>query len=295
MESIALTQRMQEEKQTMKILWRQFSDDSALSEYGISELCFKKLSLQADRTAISNKAHRHSEFELHLITKGCQYYEINGNFECVKEGNFLLIAPNVQHRALTFDEHTEKLALLFQYVSNPCFFQIPTSFSHATRPIPAAVKEGLLFAEQESQHKTALAQRLTENRLLEILVLLFRSIGLKENTAVFQSPKIPAVLSLAIRYINDNIDCAPTVNEVANYCRLSERQLSRVFLQYEAKTVFEFIRSRRIERAKELLTDTTLSLSEISESMCFPSEYYFNQFFKSGYGMPPGAYRKTVK
>ncbi len=279
----------------MKILYRQIPDDTTLAEYGISELCFKKLSLQSDRAVISGKAHRHSEFEIHLITNGAQYYEIEGGAVCVDAGNLLLIAPNVQHRAISFDENTEKYALTFQYSSCAPFFDIPSSFSSVLRTIPSESKEGLLFSERELQHKTKLSQRLTENRLFEILTSIFRSVGFKENTETIQSLPVHAVLSLAIRYIEDNIECAPTVYEVANYCHLSERQLARIFLRHEAKTPFEFIRSRRIERAKELLKDTTLSLFEISERMGFPSEYYFNQFFKSGYGMPPGAYRKSVK
>ncbi len=279
----------------MKILWRQFSDDEVLTEYGISELCFKKLHLQSDRAVISDKAHRHSEFEVHFVTNGCQYYEIDGKTQCVNEGNFLLVAPNIQHRAISFDENTEKYALLFQYASHVSFFDIPPSFSYIIRKIPAAAVEGLFFAEQELQRKTTLAQCLAKNRLLEILTLLFRSMGLKENTEAVQQSGAPAVLSLAVHYIEDNIECAPAVNEVAHYCHLSERQLARIFLRYESKTVFEFIRLRRIERAKELLKNTALSLSEISERMSFPSEYYFNQFFKCGYGMPPGAYRKSIK
>ncbi len=279
----------------MKILYRQNADDTAFYEYGISELCFKKLSLQSDGDAISGKTHRHSEFEIHLVTNGCQYYEIEGDTVCVDAGYFLLIAPNVQHRAISFDENTEKYALTFQYSADAPFFHIPGSFSFALRSIPDESIEGLLFSGRELQHKTKLSRRLAENRLFEILTSFFRCIGLKENTETIQNLPIHAVLSLAVRYIDDNIECAPTVYDVANYCHLSERQLARIFLRYESKTPFEFIRMRRIERAKELLKDTALSLFEISERMCFPNEYYFNQFFKSGYGMPPGAYRKTVK
>ncbi len=279
----------------MRILYRQAQGNTTLGEYGISELCFKKLSLQSDRAVISAKVHRHSEFELHLVTSGCQYYEIEGDSVCVDAGCFLLIAPNVQHRAMSFDEHTEKYALTFQYAACAPFFDIPNAFSFALRSIPNESMEGLLFAEGELLHKTKLSQRLAENRLFELLTSIFRSVGLKENTETIQGLPTHAVLSLAIRYIEDNIECAPTVYELASYCHLSERQLSRIFLRHEAKTPFEFIRLRRIERAKELLQDTSLSLFEISERMSFPSEYYFNQFFKSGYGMPPGAYRKSVK
>ena len=36
---------------------------------------------------------------------------------------------------------------------------------------------------------------------------------------------------LAKQYISDNVDSAPSVPEVAAYCHLSCRQLTRLFLQ----------------------------------------------------------------
>ena len=56
----------------------------------------------------------------------------------------------------------------------------------------------------------------------------------------------------------------------------------------------EFIKNQRIRLMEKMLSDETLSLSEISEKMHFSSEYYFNTFFKKYAGMPPGEYRKRA-
>ncbi len=278
----------------MKILWRQMASESMLAGLGIAELCLKQLSLRADKANITTKTHRHSEFEIHFIISGSQVYEVEGREARIDAGSFLMIAPNVQHRVVSSDEDTEKLVLLFQYVHYTNFFEIPKRFSHAVNKTPSLVIDGLLFPQQLDQQKTLLSRLLTENRLLEAVVTLFRAVGFKENATPVESSKTPAVLALAKGYIEDNIERAPSADEVADYCYLSKRQLSRIFICYESKTVFEFIRAKRVERAKELLDDATLSLREISERMGFPNEYYFNQFFKNGYGMPPGAYRKMM-
>ena len=98
---------------------------------------------------------------------------------------------------------------------------------------------------------------------------------------------------MATQYIQDNIEQAPTVSEVAAYCGVSERQLSRIFAG-EGQSPAEIIRAQRVRRIEELLADPSLSLKDIGDRMGFSDEYYFNAFFKKYAGMTPGAYRKTM-
>ena len=50
---------------------------------------------------------------------------------------------------------------------------------------------------------------------------------------------------------------------------------------------------RKLEEAKSLLTYTDKTVSEISEYLCFSTQSYFQNVFKSKYGMTPKEYRKT--
>lgn len=53
----------------------------------------------------------------------------------------------------------------------------------------------------------------------------------------------------------------------------------------------EYISMRKIERAKALLTETDLSVAEISRQLNYPEQNSFSRFFKSKVGIPPQTYR----
>jgi len=100
---------------------------------------------------------------------------------------------------------------------------------------------------------------------------------------------------MAKKYINDNVHTPLTVPEVADYCCISPKQLTRIFLREEGIHISEYIRRTRCKQIERLLSNPALSLRAISEEMGFANEYYFNTYFKKHSGMTPGTYRRTMK
>ena len=128
---------------------------------------------------------------------------------------------------------------------------------------------------------------------MEILVCVFRLSGMEEKKNT-QKQEENVYVSLAKQYIDNNIEMAPSVEEVSEYCYLSTKQLTRIFQRYEDISPGEYIKNRRSLKIEKLLADDSLSLKQISERMNFNNEYYFNSFFKKYSGMPPGEYRKML-
>ena len=82
---------------------------------------------------------------------------------------------------------------------------------------------------------------------------------------------------------------------MASYCYISEKQLNRLFMADMEISVADYIRRVRMQKIEELLTETNISLSQISERFGFPTVHGFNVFFKKYNGMPPGECRKMTK
>ena len=97
----------------------------------------------------------------------------------------------------------------------------------------------------------------------------------KKNT---QKQEENVFISLAKRYIDDNIEMAPSVEEVSKYCYLSTKQLTRIFQRHEDISPGEYIKNRRISKIEKLLADDSFSLKQISETMNFNNEYYLSAF-----------------
>ena len=233
-----------------------------------------------------NKVHHHTGFECHIIQNGYQIYEMNGVRYRIEQGECLLIGPRLPHRSVAFDHQTEKYAFTFER-------EWPVESVCCHGKTPARVVDNIRFILAESGHKKEISPALIENTVLESLVLLLRMTGIKENPPV--DPSSPhSILDLAKRYIEDNIEQNPHVTDVATYCHLSAKQLTRLFSQCEGIPPAEYIQQQRIRTIEQLLDDPSLSLKTISERLNFSSEYYFNAFFRKNNGMPPGEYRKMI-
>lgn len=77
----------------------------------------------------------------------------------------------------------------------------------------------------------------------------------------------------------------------------TEMQLSRVQLYRKVKAMtgtspVDLIRKARLAKAHKMLTETTLSISEIAYQTGFTSPSYFNKCFRDEYGTTPGALRE---
>ena len=272
----------------VRIFYKQPEQDTtgSLSSFGVQNCYFKELSFERDNKSITKKIHHHTGFEMHIITEGFQEYEVNGRNYTLERGCFLIIYPDVSHTIIDSAPDTQKYSITFDKRTEelqPCLFGTITD----------RIAGNLDYIFNESLLKNEISTLLIENNILEILVWVFRLSGMEEKKNI-QKQDENVFVSLAKRYIDDNIEMAPSVEEVSEYCYLSTKQLTRIFQRYEEISPGEYIKNRRISKIEKLLADDLLSLKQISEIMNFNNEYYFNAFFKKNSGMPPGEYRKML-
>lgn len=270
----------------MKILYRQDEEDSLLGRYGIGSCYFKS---QTDEKSFGGNAarpHYHRCFELHIVVRGHLIYEVNGKSLEFGDGTFLLISPRVRHTAVLRGEDTEKYAI-------HCDMDIIPGLDYFQGKLTDRMLDNIGFILSETALKRELSAPLIEGCIFETLVTVLRMLGKKEAVGA-DCLEENAVLKTAKQYIDDNIDEFPCVGDVAEYCCLGAKQLTRIFTRCEGTSPGAYIVKKRVERIEQYLIEGDCSLKEISERMSFSSEYYFNAFFKRYGGMPPGAYRKMM-
>lgn len=88
-------------------------------------------------------------------------------------------------------------------------------------------------------------------------------------------------------------DCSLGVEQLAERLGYSSNYFSRIFKNITGYYVNDYIRQVRIIKAQELLTDTSLTISEIAEMTGFTTDNYFYSIFKKETGMTPAAYRNV--
>ncbi|MBS5958086.1 MAG: helix-turn-helix domain-containing protein [Clostridiales bacterium] len=133
--------------------------------------------------------------------------------------------------------------------------------------------------------------------LIEIYVELGRnevyknvSPGIQESTKERQY--LEAVMS-ACTYINKHYMENLNLEEVAQIVGFSKYHFTRIFKQYMNMTFYEYLNSKRVKKAEELLYHTKeLSITEVAMGAGFSSISAFNRTFKMIKNCSPSDYRK---
>ncbi len=108
------------------------------------------------------------------------------------------------------------------------------------------------------------------------------------DTLAIDDKEIARALQFIRRQASTNI----RVSEVLKQVKLSRRAFEHRFKKWVGHTPHEEIQRVRMNRAKELLRDTELTVQQISEKLAFDHAEYLGAAFKREVGVSPGEYRK---
>jgi len=93
-------------------------------------------------------------------------------------------------------------------------------------------------------------------------------------------------------FSEDQISRIPGVNDLAEQMNVSPHYLSDMLRSLTGMSAQQHIHNQLIEKAKELLLTTNLSINETAYNLGFEYPQYFNRLFKSKTGLTPAAFRK---
>ena len=91
-------------------------------------------------------------------------------------------------------------------------------------------------------------------------------------------------------YIDRNIYEPLNIERISRHISLSPSQVNRVFKRRYGVTPYDYILSRKIDTAKLLLMNTTLTVKEIAYRLNFADEHYFSNIFLQKTGVRPSKF-----
>ena len=106
--------------------------------------------------------------------------------------------------------------------------------------------------------------------------------------------KPSSVIYPAIAYINDHLKDGISMKEMADLCHLSPSYFSRTFNRETGESCANYINRRKIALAKELLRETSKSISQIAEEAGYINISNFIAVFKRLEGVTPSVYRQHM-
>lgn len=93
------------------------------------------------------------------------------------------------------------------------------------------------------------------------------------------------------KYIQDNYEKCISVSDVARSIGTSPSYLSRIFRESTGTTVISAINRKKVEKAKEYLSQRDMKIYEIADALGFENTTYFSHFFKKYTGISPKDYK----
>lgn len=104
----------------------------------------------------------------------------------------------------------------------------------------------------------------------------------------------PPELERARRLIDEQFDQALQLDDIARHVHLSRFHLIRRFRRAYYETPHQYLTRKRVEKAKDLLANTMLSITEICFAVGFESLGSFSALFHKIVGWSPLIYRSRV-
>jgi len=95
----------------------------------------------------------------------------------------------------------------------------------------------------------------------------------------------------AMRLIEEGFLNEASVAELADRLGIGPRHLLRLFVRHTGATPTEVAATRRVQKAKRLIDETGMPMSEIAHAAGFRSLRRFNDAFRATYRRPPSSFR----
>lgn len=268
-----------------------FNYSNISSSLDISEIYTKFY--QEKGTNYNFSGEKHSYWELTYVDKGELLTTINGVSYHLKQGDLIFYAPMQFHTQSTFEKISSSyLTINFKMnfnhadlLCNKIFSLQRDSYFIVTRLI------------EELSNDNLYSNDLSLCYLKELIIQMLRldnSHFHSKPTTHMQQTYENELLNDILLYIDDNIYEKISVSTLCEHFCISTSMLHSLFRKNMNNTAKNYINELKLSKSKELIRNSTHTLSEISEMLGFSSIHYFSKKFKSYFNISPTEYSKSI-
>ena len=151
------------------------------------------------------------------------------------------------------------------------------------------------YAKEAVQHHAFdyLLKPIKEEDLQRVMTAILKERGEAEDEEI-KAPVNDKMIDSVVADIRDHYMEDISLTSLAAKYNVSMGNLSKMIKDHLQLNFSDYIASLRIQRAKELLSDETLSIQEIAEIVGYNDYFYFTKVFKKIEGISPSKYRKEI-
>lgn len=231
---------------------------------------------------------------------------------CFERGNIIIISPNTLHKLELIDDagfvvimlflnrdvdelfNSQELKDVLSTVNLEKASAIVTLEDEQKKWLDIICKQLFLELSNKDSYSFDCLINLVELVIIEIN-RSFRYKEISESPKDMEPSEFSQVIKDIIQYIDNNYMEDIGLNTIAKSFWLNPSYLSRQFKKSLGVTITEYILSRRVFYAKQLLATSKLNVSEVALRVGFANISYFGLVFKNSVGMTPKQFQKESK
>lgn len=96
-----------------------------------------------------------------------------------------------------------------------------------------------------------------------------------------------------VHYLKENYREEIVLEDMAKQIGISYSYMRKIVYELTGKSVIDYLNQLRIQKAKQLLMETDLTIKQIASEVGYYNLQSFNRFFRKYEGMPPSSYRSA--
>lgn len=232
-----------------------------------------------------------NEFKIIYITKGSGFvrFEESEQFK-IGKGMMLMIMPNQKYQYYHHTE-TEWKEYFVRFEANQVYaLLIKSLFTENEQIVDVGFNEELVKLFQRSIDVVRNGLKSSQVYLSGILLhILGLTISESKNKAI--EKKEMQIIEQAKIIMNENIFTDIDAQSIASMLNVSYSTFRMNFKKHTGLSPAKYINDLRLNKAKEMLTETSNSIKEISYLLQFSSSNHFSSIFKKASGVSPKDYR----
>lgn len=261
----------------------------------ISDAVFVYLLQDEDQIRWHSRTHNHDseEWELHYFIQGSGSFKNTGVTRQLTPGSLFFCAPGEVHTVMPASK-TQPLtfyAILFKLNNgDEEFTELLKDIDNNRKNCNIGTNYRFFFEELKDKFLSHNRARVNSgiHQFISFLYMLTDDSGDFHYTDGSNSH-----IERSLRVMQNNVFNKLTLEELSDKLKLNKSYFIRLFSKKMNTTPMKYFTRLKIEAASSMLISTSLPIYEISDKLCFYSEFHFSKSFKQYKGLPPRDYRSN--
>ena len=232
--------------------------------------------------------HLHHQVEICIQVKGEQEVSVDGRSTTLESGDAALMLPNSVHSYRLVTPGRCVVAIFDPSYAGAYMDLLQRS--SCAEPFVKAAHSDILLALLRLAREENIDEMLATAYMSVAVGRLLPDVKLTERGTAVETDDLRRVLG----YIGAHIDEKITLDTLSSSLYINRYSISRLFSEHMGCGLNEYVNTLRADRARSLLRDTSMPLSEVCRRSGFESERTFYRVFREQYGASPRQYGRSA-